>query len=118
MISGVKHNEKTAFTAVFSFKRTTHTGLEAALRKQSGGLFLAVTEEFCEAHRMKFALMLRKIQEESRIKGISYGTRSSVKKTVRWTVFSGDRRFLQVINEPISTYDLQKSRRVPYSASA
>ncbi len=44
-----------------------------------------------------------------------YGTRSSVKKTVRWTVFSGDRRFLQGTHFKICTHALQKPRRVPYA---
>jgi hypothetical protein len=49
----------------FFVMSTPWKGIKAALRKQSGGLFLAVTEEFCEALRMKSAFMLRKIQEES-----------------------------------------------------
>ena len=57
---------KKSLLRLFCFAaHTSREGFEAALRKQSGGLFSAVTEEFCEALRMKSAFMLRKIQEES-----------------------------------------------------
>ncbi len=41
------------------------------------------------------------------------GDQSSVKKTVRWTVFSGDRRILRSTQNEVCIYASQNSRRIP-----
>ena len=54
--------QKDTFTVSF-LCRIINTGLEAALRKQSGGLFLAVTEDFCKAQTNNFHLCFAKIKK-------------------------------------------------------
>ena len=50
----VSTKEKGTVWCHFPWCNISRKGIEAALRKQSGGLFLAVTEDFCKAPTKKF----------------------------------------------------------------